>query len=60
MTTEKIDGATVTTQASVYFGGKCVSHTLTFPDGSKKCWCRVASHADFWYGCPRNHGVCGG
>ena len=36
MTTEKIDGATVTTQASVYFDGKCVSHTLTFPDGSKK------------------------
>ena len=36
MTTEKIDGVSVTTQASVYFDGKCVSHTLTFPDGSRK------------------------
>ena len=36
MTTDKIDGVSVTTQASVYFDGKCVSHTLTFPDGSKK------------------------
>ena len=36
MTTDKIDGASVTTQASVYFDGKCVSHALTFPDGSKK------------------------
>ena len=36
MTTEKIDGVSVMTQASVYFDGKCVSHTLTFPDGSKK------------------------
>ena len=36
MTTEKIDGVSVTTQASVYFDGKCVSHGITFPDGSKK------------------------
>ncbi|MEY4124987.1 MAG: Pyrimidine/purine nucleoside phosphorylase, partial [Pseudomonadota bacterium] len=26
MTTEKIDHASVTTQANVYFDGKCVSH----------------------------------
>jgi hypothetical protein len=26
MTTEKIDGVSVTTQANVYFDGKCVSH----------------------------------
>ncbi len=36
MTTTHIDGVTVTTQASVYFDGKCVSHGLTFPDGTKK------------------------
>ena len=36
MTTEKIDGVSVTTQASVYFDGKRVSHGITFPDGTKK------------------------
>ena len=36
MTTEKIDGVSVTTQANVYFDGKCVSHNLTYPDGTKK------------------------
>ena len=36
MTTEKIDGACVTTQANVYFDGKCVSHSLTLADGTKK------------------------
>src|SRR5574343_2036804 len=36
MTTEKIDGVSVTTQANVYFDGKCVSHGITFPDGTRK------------------------
>jgi len=36
MTTEKIDGASVTTQANVYFDGKCVSHTVTLADGTRK------------------------
>ena len=36
MTTETIAGVTVTTQANVYFDGKCVSHSLTLPDGTKK------------------------
>ena len=36
MTTEKIDGVSVTTKANVYFDGKCVSHGITFPDGTKK------------------------
>lgn len=36
MTTEKIDGVSVNTQASVYFDGKCVSHGITYPDGTKK------------------------
>ncbi len=36
MTTEKIDGVSVATQANVYFDGKCVSHSITYPDGTKK------------------------
>ena len=36
MTTAHIDGVSVTTQANVYFDGKCVSHNLTYPDGTKK------------------------
>ena len=36
MTTPQIDGARIATQANVFFEGKCVSHTLTFADGSKK------------------------
>ena len=36
MTTEKIDGVSVATQANVYFDGKCVSHGLTLADGTKK------------------------
>jgi len=36
MTTAKIDAVSVTTQANVYFDGKCVSHGLTLADGSKK------------------------
>ena len=36
MITTHIDLVTVTTQASVYFDGKCVSHGITFADGTKK------------------------
>ncbi len=36
MTTAKIDGVSVTTQANVYFDGKCVSHGITLADGTKK------------------------
>jgi uncharacterized protein YaiE (UPF0345 family) len=36
MTTERYDGVTVATQASVYFDGKCVSHAITLADGTKK------------------------
>ena len=36
MTTVTIDGVAVTTKANVYFDGKCVSHGITFPDGTKK------------------------
>ena len=36
MTTETLAGVSVTTRANVYFDGKCVSHTVAFPDGTKK------------------------
>lgn len=36
MTTTTLSNVSVTTQASVYFDGKCVSHQLTLADGSKK------------------------
>lgn len=36
MTTDTLAGISVTTKANVYFDGKCVSHGITFPDGTKK------------------------
>lgn len=36
MTTETLAGVSVGTRANVYFDGKCVSHSLTLPDGTKK------------------------
>jgi purine/pyrimidine-nucleoside phosphorylase len=35
MTTEKIDGVSVVTQANVFFDGKCISHTLIGANGTK-------------------------
>jgi uncharacterized protein YaiE (UPF0345 family) len=34
--TTQIAGVTVNTTANVYFDGKCVSHGITFADGTKK------------------------
>jgi len=31
-----IEGVSVAKTANVYFGGKCVSHSVTLPDGTKK------------------------
>lgn len=36
MTTDTLSGVSVTTRANVYFDGKCVSHSVSFPDGTKK------------------------
>jgi uncharacterized protein YaiE (UPF0345 family) len=36
MTTTHIDGVSISTKANVYFDGKCVSHSFTYPDGTKK------------------------
>jgi len=35
MTTTHIDGASVATQANVFFDGKCISHSLTLANGTK-------------------------
>jgi uncharacterized protein YaiE (UPF0345 family) len=32
----QIDNVSVVKKANVYFDGKCVSHTIVFPDGTKK------------------------
>ena len=36
MATTTLDRVSVTTQANVYFDGKCVSHGVTLADGTKK------------------------
>ena len=36
MTQETLDGVSVSTRANVYFDGKCISHNVVLPDGSKK------------------------
>ena len=36
MTTESLPSASVSTKANVYFDGKCVSHTVTLADGTRK------------------------
>ena len=36
MSNAQINNVTVNTQANVYFDGKCVSHSITLADGTKK------------------------
>ena len=36
MATLEFSGVTAAAKANVYFDGKVVSHTITFPDGSRK------------------------
>lgn len=33
---EQFDGVSVIKKANVYFDGACVSHTVVFPDGTRK------------------------
>jgi uncharacterized protein YaiE (UPF0345 family) len=33
---ERLDGVAIATRANVYFEGRCVSHTVFLPDGSRK------------------------
>jgi purine/pyrimidine-nucleoside phosphorylase len=35
-TITRLEGVTVNPQANVYFDGKCISHSITLVDGSKK------------------------
>jgi uncharacterized protein YaiE (UPF0345 family) len=32
----QFDGVSVVKKANVYFDGRCISHTVLFPDGSRK------------------------
>jgi uncharacterized protein YaiE (UPF0345 family) len=34
--TDTLNNVAVATKANVYFDGKCVSHSLTLPDGTRK------------------------
>lgn len=34
--TDRFDQVSVVKRANIYFDGKCVSHTVLFPDGSRK------------------------
>lgn len=34
--TDRFDGVSLTTKASVYFDGKCVSHSFVLADGTRK------------------------
>ncbi|MGE0331663.1 MAG: pyrimidine/purine nucleoside phosphorylase [Ramlibacter sp.] len=36
MTQQTLDGVSVNPQANVYFDGKCVSHSITLADGTRK------------------------
>ena len=36
MTTETLSAAQVQTRANVYFDGRCISHSLTLADGTRK------------------------
>ena len=36
MSTQQFDNVSVATKANVYFDGKCVSHSITLVDGTKK------------------------
>ena len=36
MTTDTFNNVALTTQANVYFDGRCVSHNFTLADGTKK------------------------
>ena len=33
---QQLTGVSVGTKANVFFDGRCVSHTVTFPDGTRK------------------------
>jgi uncharacterized protein YaiE (UPF0345 family) len=59
----QFDNVSVLKKANLYFDGKCVSHTVLFPDGTKKtCGVIFPSTLTFNTGAPEemeiNSGVC--
>jgi uncharacterized protein YaiE (UPF0345 family) len=59
----QFDNVSVVKKANLYFDGKCVSHTVLFPDGTKKtCGVIFPSTLTFNTGAPEeveiNVGVC--
>ena len=59
----QFDNVSVVKKANLYFDGKCVSHTVLFPDGTKKtCGVIFPSSLTFNTGAPEdveiNSGVC--
>lgn len=59
----QFDNVSVVKKANIYFDGKCVSHTVLFPDGTRKtCGVIFPSTLTFNTGAPEdmeiNAGVC--
>lgn len=59
----QFDNVSVVKKANLFFDGKCVSHTVLFPDGSKKtCGVIFPSQLTFNTGAPEemeiNGGIC--
>ena len=59
---DKIDNVSVGKKANVFFDGKCVSHSVFFPDGSRKTVGVVLpnSKLTFNVGAPELMEICGG
>lgn len=57
----RIDGVSVVKQSNVYFDGKCISHTLLLPDGTKKTiGVILPSRLTFDTGAPERMEIVGG
>jgi uncharacterized protein YaiE (UPF0345 family) len=57
----QFDNVSVIKQANVYFDGKCVSHTVVFPDGTRKSiGVILPSHLVFTTGAPEVMEINGG
>ena len=57
----QFDNVSVVKQANVYFDGKCVSHTVLFPDGSRKTLGVIfPSTLNFSTGAPERMEIVGG
>lgn len=58
---ERFDAVSVVKKANVYFDGKCVSHTVQFPDGSRKTVGVIfPSQLTFKTGAPETMEIIGG